>query len=231
MDDSDDFEEPKQQRTKIPLIERSMKDSEVFSSARFFDLLSEDEANNKDGKFKVKKCDLKGFDFRPSKEILVSVLTTDEIRAEIKFKRKLAKLYSVFKGLNGRQFIVLCQSGNDPNHHRCYSKMQEFAQRELNLAVIPIGEPRKHLSRLIFQFAASAKKPNPFKCGLNAAGAGAACSVVGTLKTIPGVSEKGAQLLAVNFRSIQAVSRASEADLTSVVGTACATNIKYFFTS
>jgi len=140
----------------------------------------------------------------------------------------LAKLFFSAKS---HQVAVICQrtelSAKD------YLAVQELAVIELGLALIPVSD-QSHLPQLIAQFSAVNKKPNPFKFGSQSSvecpsRAVPSRQLIDTLTTIPGVGERGARILLEEFKTLQRISQASEAELSKAAGSGVAKSVHQHF--
>jgi len=146
------------------------------------------------------------------------------------FKRRLAKFYSVKKGVDS---VVVCVR-SPQTQPRDFFAVQTFAVIELGLALIPIADNlERHLPQLLLQLlnVQDKKKKNPFKLGLKAKAAakGPLGEALGTLQSVPGLGENKAKALLEKFGSLQAVGEADATSLTPVVGHASANSIVRFF--
>ncbi|XP_022072277.1 Fanconi anemia core complex-associated protein 24 [Acanthochromis polyacanthus] len=158
--------------------------------------------------------------YLPNKSTVLYVSECDIIAGN-GYKRKLVRYRNTS---NSFQELVLVEKTKLSEQY--FPAVQKFVVFDLGLSLLPVSG-QTGASQLITHMVLSGSQENPFRrkserCLLDPL-------VMGVVQKVPGVGKVRAQALLQNFSSIQQLCNATPAELTLIVGKACAQRIHSFF--
>ncbi|XP_074618306.1 Fanconi anemia core complex-associated protein 24-like [Acropora palmata] len=160
-------------------------------------------------------------DFHPSSDVGVVYLTEADLLEGDTYKSKLNKLTKA-------SFRKVVSAEKTPLSSQYFLSLQKFVVIERGLVLLPVAnsdEVGKILAQMVF--LESKPQNNPYRIKMKPTPIDK--TLLTTLQAVPGLGQKKALSLLTQYGSIEEISKASTASLSTVVGKANAQQVKDFF--